>query len=616
MISIDLLIAGGLLAMSFSGMSSHAGPPSPDYVLLYEDNFEGNAVNEVDWSYRLGRREGGGYINGLNLKENVSVSDGALHIAVRQEMIDGELENTGGGLISKHQFGYGYYETLSRPFMAGRGVHSSFWQAGGVQPNNGIFEIDSYEIDSKTFMGCNNLYVHISPQGYKAVPWPCRANVPFAFRSDGWLLDAYEYTPDGVIFYDNGREVARAEWNELTAAQKVWLTALNGCGKVDGDALPGETVFKYFRYYARDYPGVNLLPNGSFEYNQDKVDSEKPVAWQQEGTPGAGRVVEGDAARDQYKIRHGSTDGPFEVVTRQSLEFILNGDYELSAMVRSSGGQQVARFGASDFGDQDLFLDVPATENWTRVSIPKVSVSTHGVTVVIESKGQVGQWLEIDDVQFTSPPSSGQVVRRPADFALVGDPIWKIGMTHTIKFTGDDKFYFFDRNVGRGDAITVSFLMNPDLAADMSPIARIPKTGNAGWAVQLTEAGGIIFRIGSGEKHVDVLAPDAYEVGKACRITCVFDRGEARIYGDGKLLKTQRGIEKTTDDATAPGRMGSVGEIYQVVGDVIARTETFESPEETAGAAITRKYTGTLREIRIHNRALREDEVRNLDGNP
>lgn len=230
-------------------------------------------------------------------------------------------------------------------------------------------------------MGCNNLYIHISPKGFKEVPWPCRVNIPFSLQPGGRFLDAYEYTPDGVHFYDNGKLVARAEWHDLTAAQAVWLTALNGCGKVDGDKLPGETTFEYFRYYGWDYPGVNLLPNGSFEYNQDKVDPTRPVAWQQDGSAGAGRVAGGNAARDRYKLRHGKADGPYAITTRQSLEYIMNGDYELSAMVRSSGGQALAQMRACDFGGKERVVTISASEHWTRITIPHVPITNHRVTV-------------------------------------------------------------------------------------------------------------------------------------------------------------------------------------------------------------------------------------------
>lgn len=106
------------LLVTNAALPTWAKPPSDDYELLFADEFDGTALNTSYWRYREDVRKGG-YFNGLNLKENVSVSGGKLHIAARCETIKGKAENTGGGLISKYQFGYGYYETLSRPFMAG-----------------------------------------------------------------------------------------------------------------------------------------------------------------------------------------------------------------------------------------------------------------------------------------------------------------------------------------------------------------------------------------------------------------------------------------------------------------------------------------------------------------
>lgn len=601
------ILAAAVAVMTLTTPRAHAAPPSADYVLIYEDNFSGDAVNEKDWTWRTGRRTGGN-INGLNLKRNVAVADGALHIAVRRERIDGQMENTGGGLISRHQFGYGYYETLSKPYMAGHGVHSSFWQAGGAVPNNKIFEIDSYEIDSKSSMGCNNLYVHLSPKEFKEVPWPCRANVPFKFGPDGWFLDGYEYGPEGVTFYDNGKVVAKAEWDELTAAQAVWLTGLNGVGKFDGPN--GETTFKYFRYYAKDYPGVNILPNGNFEYNQDRIDATKPVAWRQEGTAGVGVVTAGEAARDRTKLRQASPGGDYTIATRQSLEYIMNGDYELTALVRSSGGQAAARLRAYDCGGPEASVAIPAAAAWTRVTIPRVAVANHAVTIAIESQGGAGQWLEIDDVQFRKPALAGQAAPKPKPFTLVGDPIWHLAKQEAIEFTGDDKFYFFDRCVGLGEAVTVSFVMTPRMRANMSPIARIPKTGNSGWAVQLTERGGVIFRIGSGASHHDVTAENAYEAGKPCRVACVFEKGAAMIYVNGKMLKKEAGIAQDMKDATAAGRLGSVGETYQAVGDVIVKTEPASTKGNPPARGVkSRNYAGTLRDVRVYNRALGEEEI-------
>lgn len=589
-----------------SASSAWARPPSDDYELLFADEFDGTALNEAHWNYRVGERKGG-YFNGLNLKQNVSVSGGHLRIAAKAEEINGKLEYTGGGIISKVQFGYGYYECLSRPFMAGKGVHTSFWQRSGSVPNNNIFEIDSYEIDSTQYLATNNLYLLLARKDFKESPWPHRGHVPFKLQPDGSFLDAYEYTPDGVVFYDNGKIVAKAEWENLNAAQCVWLTALNGCGKVNEAKLPGESTFDYFRYYAKDYPGVNLLPNGSFEYNQDKVDAAKPVSWVVDGDKAAVKVIEGGAAHDRYKLRLGRQGTNYSTTLRQKLECIRNGDYLLTAMVRRSGGTQTASLRVGSSGGAESIANIPAGETWTRITIPKISVTNHSAAISIQSQGAAGQWLEIDDIRFMKPPLPGQKVRDPKPFVVCGDPIWSLARKEPITFTGDDKFYFFDRNVGDGEAITVSFVMRPAKLATTSPIERIPAKGDAGWAVQLREDGGLVFRIGSGENHTDVVAGAAYSAGRETRVTCVFDRGKASIFADGKLLKTQSGIRQTTKDETKAGRLGATGDTYEAVGDV---TVASEKPKPRRNP----KYLGTLRDVRIHNRALGSSEITALES--
>ena len=586
-----LKVACGALLMS-AGWAV-AAPPSADYTLIYADEFEGTTLNEEDWIYREGQRGGAYFHNSLDRKENVTVSGGELHIATRQKTINEKLFNTGGGIISRRQFSYGYYETLSKPYMGGRGTHSAFWQAGN------LFEIDGYEIDSKSAMACHNLYVG-------KLPWVHRANMPFTLNLDGSYLCAYEYTPQGVLFYDQGRVVAKADWTELTAAQPVWLTALNGTGKVDGPG--GETTFQYFRYYSKDYPGVNRLPNGSFEYDPDTVNPACPKCWQLSGGGGlSSQVVEGQAARDRYTLRHGRADKPFEVTTWQSLDYLMNGNYELTAMVRSSGGLETARIRVTNTGGPDLVVNVPASETWKSIAIPRISVSNNSVTILLESKGGAGQWVEFDDVRFQKPALPGQAPTCPP-FQLILDPIWSLAPAEPISFTGDGKFYFFDRNVGIGEAITVSFVMNPERRVNTLPIARVPRTGPAGWAVQLTEKGQVVFRIGSSASQQSVVAEADYPTNKETRVTCVFDRGTAKLFVDGVLKKRESGIRFTTQDATAAGRLGSVNSEYEAVDDVIAASGAAQDGI-TGKIPRCRNYVGTLRDIRIHNRALTDAEV-------
>jgi hypothetical protein len=601
-----------LFTLFFTGYSFYlsAQPPSSDYKLLFEENFDGNSVNEKDWVYRLDRRQGGSF-NALNLKKNVSVSGGLLHIEVRQDTIHGVSENTGGGLISKYNFGYGYYESLSKPFMEGTGVHSAFWQAGGANPEvvNRVFEIDSYEIDSKTFLGDNNLYVHICPKEFSEVPWPHRAKIPLKFREDGWLLDAFEYTPEGVIFYDNGKMVAKAECSSLVAAQKIWLTALNGFGKVEKEKQPGETLFDYFRFYAKAHPGANILPNGSFEYNQDKVDPSKPVAWYANSTENAVRVVHGDASSGNYLLKLGTDERPFSAEIRQELEFIVNGKYNLTAKVRSSGGLDKGEIVINGFGGEEVSRFISASAGWKLIEIKDIPVSNNRIGISILAAGDSGKWVEMDDMQLMVPAIQKERMENKP-LVLIGDPIWQLAKAEPIVFSGDDKFYFFDRNVGYGDAITISFRIKPDLKGNMTPISRMPKEGKSGWAVQLTENGAVNFRIGSQADNFCLSAPDAYTTGKECLITCVFHNGVAEIALNGRIVATRNGIKYNTRDKTAAGRLGDTQTSFQSIAEVFIPENITDNSGPIKSGKL--KFKGAIRNVRIYNRAISEDEVKQL----
>jgi hypothetical protein len=472
-------------------------------------------------------------------------------------------------------------------------------------PNNSIFEIDSYEIDSTYTSGDNNLYIHLGTKQQPWVPWPFRSNVPLTYLADGWLIDAYEYTPKGVIFYDNGVQSAKVDWPELTAAQVVWLTALNGAGPVNAEKQPGETQFDYFRYYAKDYPGVNLLPNGGFEYNQDKLSPTTPVAWQPTATPaGTLRVVQGDAFRDGYKLVIGSETEAHQATLTQSLRYIRNGTYTLSAAVRTSGGQAMAELVVGGLGGPALSLPLPktATAEWTRIALAEIPVASNAASFTLRVHGSAGQWVEVDDIRFEKPLPPGTPPLPHTPFVLERDPIWSICSEPTA-YTDGRRFNFVDRNVGLGDTITVSFVMNAQDLRDCSPIARIPRTGTSGWAVLLSKGGDVVFRIGSVADHHDVIARAAYQKDKPHLVTCVFDRGTAIVYVDGREVARETGITHDTKDRTQAGKVGSVGDTGDAIGDITVRDDNGGKGNKNTN------YRGMLQHVGVYNRALSPSEI-------
>jgi beta-glucanase (GH16 family) len=584
-------------------------PPSPEYRLVFEDNFDGDKVDESFWDYRVGKRGGedetAGWINALNRKENVTLSGGMMRIRHAQEQINGKTENTCGGLISKRRFGYGYFETRYKPLMiTSTGTHAAFWMRGiartdqpGEDPTrpafNVVFEIDSSEVSSPHWIGTNNLYPQLQTKESGPIPWVHRCFIPITPDADGFIVDAFEYRPDGVIFYDNGKEVARTDWNMLHANQEIWLTSLAGAGwrQMDAKQLPCEALFDYFRFYSRDWPGANLLGNPGFEYNTDHRDPQIPLCWLETGDVAASFVATGNAFKHNAFLRHSATT-PYKIETSQTLQHILDGPYIASAMVRSSGGQRVARLRLSSPGASDLSADIPATEQWTRVEIGPFDVKGNTATLAITSDADPGQWIEVDDVVFMKPPLPGQKPVEPRPFRIPEDPPYQI-LTGELRSFADGRGYLFDRTLGIGSAFSVCFTMKPSKVALQTPIERFPADNATGWSVQLTPEGDVTLLIGNAKKSAAVVAPKAYRPGEISRVVCTFDRGAATLYIDGKPLASRADLPKVIDDKTAPGTIG----IYWTRNDRAS------------------SYDGQLGDVRVYNRALTPEEVAQQNRN-
>jgi hypothetical protein len=133
----------------------------------------------------------------------------------------------------------------------------------------------------------------------------------------------------------------------------------------------------------------------------------------------------------------------------------------------------------------------------------------------------------------------------------------------------------------------------------MTPIARIPKKGNSGWSIQLKKDGGLVFRIGSIENHTDIIANNIYQAGQKIQLICEFINGTAFIYKGKDLVKKQSGITQNTKDATAAGRVGTVGRDFEAVGDVVMQVGNTDKESQQL-----KNFRGSIQYLKIYNRKL------------
>src|ERR1700761_5892141 len=110
MLEIRRVLAVVLVSTCFPTLSLDAqSVPQPHYVLQWTDHFTGSALDTTTWNYRTDIKA-----KSAQLPANVSLDgQGHMAIALRHEPFAGQ-QFTGGGIVSKAAFRYGYFEVKAK----------------------------------------------------------------------------------------------------------------------------------------------------------------------------------------------------------------------------------------------------------------------------------------------------------------------------------------------------------------------------------------------------------------------------------------------------------------------------------------------------------------------
>ncbi|HHT25856.1 MAG TPA: family 16 glycosylhydrolase [Firmicutes bacterium] len=378
-------------------------PTQSDYYqLTYEDHFTGDGLNTNDWFYRTGTKW-----DSYNLPSNVRVGPDAagnsnLYIDFKQAdyNMDGKLDYSAGGIISRNPFGYGYYEVRAKLYGATPGLHQSFWTMGsfsgedvqsGQAPRLGaLLEIDGFEVDSENSSRLNVTIHRHFPEAYS---YPGRAR--FEIDTTNWFTWGFEWLPGRVNFYADGEYVYTYHIEDVFAPQNVLLTALaDGRTYTQAPLSNAAAQFDYFRFYARVDQEINYVGNASFELNN----SSEALGWIKQGAASASKVVAGGRS-GEYALEH-SGDQAYQATTKQRLSHLPQGTYQVSAWVRSSGGHTAAKLQVSNYGGEILEVNLEPSSEWRYVVIDQVAVTENymEIAVVSASDGAASVWLQVDDV--------------------------------------------------------------------------------------------------------------------------------------------------------------------------------------------------------------------------
>ncbi|MDQ3813461.1 MAG: glycoside hydrolase family 16 protein, partial [Armatimonadota bacterium] len=220
------------------------------YKLAWHDEFDSDKLNAEEWNYRTGVR-----FWSTQKPENVSIENGLLRLILKKEK-SGQSEYTAGGVISKRQFKYGYYEARFK-CPPRKGWHTSFWmmpyamrgvpRLAGASQEIDVCETDSVDVRSYT----TNVH-QWKPQhkglGAKKVKTPD--------LSADFHIWGCEFTPQTIRFFFDGALAGTKDVSSLTHdSQSIWLTSIaSPLGKtdaVDETQLPAYADFDWVRFYEK-----------------------------------------------------------------------------------------------------------------------------------------------------------------------------------------------------------------------------------------------------------------------------------------------------------------------------------------------------------------------------
>jgi arabinogalactan endo-1,4-beta-galactosidase len=146
---------------------------------------------------------------------------------------------------------------------------------------------------------------------------------------------------------------------------------------------------------------ASTLANGGFESNG--TGTATPTGWSTYSAAGqnAASFTEVGGHGGSYRLTHWSSSA-YKVETYQYLSGLTNGNYTLTAWVRSGGGQNSAYIALKNCGSSEQRTDLPVSSSgWIRI-VTSIAVTNNQCTISINSDAKAGNWINVDDLTFTS----------------------------------------------------------------------------------------------------------------------------------------------------------------------------------------------------------------------
>ena len=230
---------------------SLAAPPSSDYKLIWQDEFDGSQLDSAKWSYRKPGRLGPRRLFSVN-DPKLGKLDGKGHLLMISDSIGTDLHTVQIETKGKFETTYGYFEARMK-FQKLQGHWISFFlfnqtlHTPGNPRANGT-EIDVIEYSVKD-ADLHNVNVHWD--GYYKEHKHAGHQTHVPGLSEGWHDIGCEWTSDAYIFYCDGKKMW--EHNEPVSQTNQYiilsLAVSKSVGKFPPNSLPDTLLVDHVRVY-------------------------------------------------------------------------------------------------------------------------------------------------------------------------------------------------------------------------------------------------------------------------------------------------------------------------------------------------------------------------------
>jgi beta-glucanase (GH16 family) len=224
-------------------------PEGLGYRLVWEDEFEGAALDPKKWAIR---GEGPRALGRVS-REAIEVADGFLTLKAFEK--DGEILVGMVGTQGRFMSRYGYYECRAQ-LQRGGGIWAAFWIQSplisqGEDPAKFGAEIDIVEFFRKLGTDIVSHNVHWAYGPNQQTTHGMQSYLPGV--SDGFHRFALEWTPESYTFYVDGYKYYEVH-EGISQIEEYLILSVEPPQKeeIHNMKLPDEFIVDYVRVYQKD----------------------------------------------------------------------------------------------------------------------------------------------------------------------------------------------------------------------------------------------------------------------------------------------------------------------------------------------------------------------------